>query len=588
VAITNGVTLSVTLSVTGQPVAVTFSVTGAFGNSPTAPTGTVTVGDGVDSCTGSVAAGTCSLTFQSAGAQTLTASYAGDGNFNASPASASVSHTVNKADTTTMITSDNPDPSDVGQSVAVGFAVTPNDPGAGEPTGSVTVSDGVDSCSGSVATQTCNLTLTTPGARTLTATYGGDSDFNGSASAGEAHSVDKIQTTIAITSDNPDPSVVGQSVTVQYDVTASNGTPTGDVTVSDGAVSCTASVAAGQCSLTFTGAGAKTLTATYAGDSTFNGSASAAEAHQVDAADTTTTITSDSPDPSIQGSAVTVQFSVVAVAPGAGTPSGTVTVSDGVDSCTGSTATGTCDITLTTVGSRTLTATYSGDSDFNGSTSAGVPHTVNSSNTAPTATVTGGHCSSTNIASGTIDLTLSDVDGDPLTLVLASNSNPSLVPNSLIVLAGTGANRTLTVGAASRMGGTATITLSLGDGTVTVPVVVTVIVGTDKTEVLNGTSGTDMIFGLNGMNVINGNAGNDLLCGGNGTDTISGGDGNDVLDGENGDDLLDGGAENDILRGGLGDDTLTGGAGADLFSGGAGTDTWVDFSPGEGDTTDGT
>jgi hypothetical protein len=43
-------------------------------------------------------------------------------------------------------------------------------------------------------------------------------------------------------------------------------------------------VAAGQCALTFTTAGARSLTATYAGDADFNGSTSATEAHLVNAA----------------------------------------------------------------------------------------------------------------------------------------------------------------------------------------------------------------------------------------------------------------------------------------------------------------
>lgn len=48
------------------------------------------------------------------------------------------------------------------------------------PTGNVTVSDGVNSCSGTVAAGACNLALATVGTRTLTATYGGDTNFNGS------------------------------------------------------------------------------------------------------------------------------------------------------------------------------------------------------------------------------------------------------------------------------------------------------------------------------------------------------------------------------------------------------------------------
>ena len=46
-------------------------------------------------------------------------------------------------------------------------------------------------------------------------------------------------------------------------------------------------------------------------------------------ADTTTTISRDDPDPSVVGEPVTVRYSVAAAAPGAGTPTGNVTVSDG-------------------------------------------------------------------------------------------------------------------------------------------------------------------------------------------------------------------------------------------------------------------
>src|SRR5439155_450727 len=184
----------------------------------------------------------------------------------------------------------------------------------------------------------------------------------------------------------PDPSDAGQAVTVNFTVAAvapGAGTPTGNVTVSDGVDSCTGTVASGTCNITLTTPGARTLTASYAGDSNFNSSTSAAEPHTVNKANTTTTITSDSPDPSTQGQAVTVQYNVTVNAPGAGTPTGNVTVSDGVNSCTGTVAAGQCSITLTTVGSRTLTATYVGNSNFNGSTSAGEPHTVNGSNSPP-------------------------------------------------------------------------------------------------------------------------------------------------------------------------------------------------------------
>jgi uncharacterized repeat protein (TIGR01451 family) len=323
-----------------------------------------------------------------------------------------------------------------------------------------------------------------------------------------------------------------------------------------------------------------------------------ADLHIVNRVDTTTTISSDNPDPSVVGQAVTVHFNVTANPPGAGTPTGNVMVSDGTISCTGTVAEGQCSLTFTSAGARSLTATYEGDSNFNGSTSAAEPHTVNLPNSAPTATVTNGQCSTTNMASGTINLTLNDPDpGDSLTLTLASNSNPTLVPNSNIVLGGSGNNRTLTVTTVAKGSGSATITLNLSDGTVTVPVVITVKVGGDKNETLNGSSGIDMIFGLGGKNTINGNAGNDLLCGGNGVDTISGGDGNDIIDGANGDDVLKGEAGDDILRGAAGNDTLnggdnddvmSGGSGADAFSSGSGTDSITDFTPSQGDRQDGT
>jgi len=250
--------------------------------------------------------------------------------------------------------------------------------GGGTPTGNVTVTDGVDECTATVAAGSCDITLSSAGNRPLTATYEGDASFKDSTSAPEPHTVNGTDTTTTITSDAPDPSVVGEQVTVQYTVVPTGGgTPTGNVTVSDGVDECTGTVAAGQCAIAFTGAGSKSLTATYAGGGTFDGSASAVEAHTVGRAGTSTTITADAPDPSTQGATVSVDYNVKVDAPGAGAPSGNVTVSDGVDACTATAAAGHCDLALTTAGTRTLTASYAGDSDFAGSTSGGEAHTVN-------------------------------------------------------------------------------------------------------------------------------------------------------------------------------------------------------------------
>ena len=96
------------------------------------------------------------------------------------------------------------------------------------------------------------------------------------------------------------PSLVGQPYVVNFTVASTLGTPTGSVTVSDGTVTCTGTLAAGAgtCNLTSTTAGVKTLTATYPGNATFNGSSGTAT-HTVAAL----TITSISPNTKTAGAA---------------------------------------------------------------------------------------------------------------------------------------------------------------------------------------------------------------------------------------------------------------------------------------------
>lgn len=92
---------------------------------------------------------------------------------------------------------------------------------------------------------------------------------------------------------------------------------------------------------------------------------------------TTTTITSDSPNPSVSGSAFTVGFRVTSPGP-VPTGSVTVTASGAQANCSGTlqNGAGSCSLTLNRVGDRTLRATYSGGPGLNGS-SATAPHRVN-------------------------------------------------------------------------------------------------------------------------------------------------------------------------------------------------------------------
>ncbi|MCG3188443.1 MAG: hypothetical protein LKCHEGNO_00433 [Burkholderiaceae bacterium] len=79
-----------------------------------------------------------------------------------------------------------------------------------------------------------------------------------------------------------------------------------------------------------------------------------------------------------------------------------------------------------------------------------------------------------------------------------------------------------------------------------------------------GSAGTHM-EGLAGNDNLTGGGGNDMIFGGVGNDTLAGGNGNDYLHGGAGTDTLNGGSGNDLLIGGQGNDTLTGGAGSDVF-----------------------
>jgi Ca2+-binding RTX toxin-like protein len=220
---------------------------------------------------------------------------------------------------------------------------------------------------------------------------------------------------------------------------------------------------------------------------------------------------------------------------------------------------------------------------------ATVTITVRPVNDPPTILVTGGICTESTRAECTVRLTVDDVDNDENTLVVTAHSNNQvLFPNSNLTPGGSGANRTLHMLAAPMRSGSAVITVTVSDGEAQASVDITAKVGTAANNTLTGTSGPDVLFGLGGRDNLSGLGGVDLLCGGFGNDTLEGGAGNDVLDGMPGNDVVRGGDGDDMLFGGNNNDTLTGNLGADFFSGGFGADTNTDFTPAQGDTSDGT
>lgn len=94
-----------------------------------------------------------------------------------------------------------------------------------------------------------------------------------------------------------------------------------------------------------------------------------------------------------------------------------------------------------------------------------------------------------------------------------------------------------------------------------------------------GATGSQIVFGRQGVDALFGGDGDDILVGGGGNDTANGGAGNDIVHGDDGNDTLLGDAGTDSLLGGVGNDALTGGAGNDGLFGGDGTDTAVFNGP---------
>ena len=188
----------------------------------------------------------------------------------------------------------------------------------------------------------------------------------------------KADTTTSLTS-SPNPSKVGQSVTFTATVTVvapGAGTATGTVTFKDGATPLGTGTLNGAGVATFATAalsvGHHTITAVYGGDASFNASTSNTVDQVVQKADTATTLAS-SANPSAFGQSVTFTAIVTVVAPGAGTPTGTVTFTEGATTLGTGTVNGAGVATFTTAalaaGSHYITATFSGDGSFNGSTS---------------------------------------------------------------------------------------------------------------------------------------------------------------------------------------------------------------------------
>lgn len=236
------------------------------------------------------------------------------------------------------------------------------------------------------------------GSHNVTVQYGGDTNFIGSTSNAVSFTLGKGAATIVLAS-SLNPSVYGQPVTLTATVTGINTiVPDGKVTFLDGATAIASNITLGSCnsatlvctaSITLDGAayallaqGTHSVTAALANDDNYDNITSAAVPQVVTPASASTALSltlASSLNPSTYGDAITFTVQVQSQIANALTLNGTVTVTDGATAlgtitcnnvaiCSGTLTipgvNGTVTDELFTAGTHTITATYSGDSNY--------------------------------------------------------------------------------------------------------------------------------------------------------------------------------------------------------------------------------
>jgi Bacterial Ig-like domain (group 3)/FG-GAP-like repeat len=190
-------------------------------------------------------------------------------------------------------------------------------------------------------------------------------------------------TTSALTS-SANPSPANQPVTFTATVTPgfNLGALTGTVTFSDGGSAIgTAMINGGTAAFTTSSLslGAHSITAAYSGDSNYAPSVSTALTETINSASSATTTTiAASPNPSAYGQSVNLTATVTSAS--TGTPTGSVTFMDGANNLGSGAVSGGMATLITAalgVGSHSITANYSGDSNFSASSSSAVSVGVN-------------------------------------------------------------------------------------------------------------------------------------------------------------------------------------------------------------------
>ena len=207
---------SQTITFAGGPATATYG--SSFAVSAAASSGLTVAITASGAC--AISSGTVTMT-SGTGTCLLAANQAGNSNYNPAP-QVTAATTAQKAGSSTVVSSNVPNPSNAGQTVAIGVKVSGN----GTATGSVQVSASTgETCAAMLvsAAGTCSITFTTSGSRTLTAVYSGDNNFNGSTSAGVSQTVNASAPPVVIIGSQLGQLIVGRTAAgvQQYTATIS-------------------------------------------------------------------------------------------------------------------------------------------------------------------------------------------------------------------------------------------------------------------------------------------------------------------------------------------------------------------------------
>jgi hypothetical protein len=412
----------------GAPVTFTANVTSSSTQAPTGAVnfldGTTLIGTATLNATGQAVFTTASL---SSGTHPITAVYVGD-NFNGSGTSNTVSEVIKPAATATTLTS-SPSPPIAGGNTILTATITVTQ-GISTPTGTVTFTSGAAILGSAkvAASGIATLTVTfSPGSQSIVATYSGDANDVGSASAPLLLSV-QIATSSSTVTSNLNPSVVLSPVTFSVTVTSNGGIPTGSVTFSADGVSIGTGTLNADGTATVMDAtltvGSHSITAAYAGDTDDAPSNSPALTQIVGTISTATAL-----GVSTAGGATPEVILVATVVASTGPPpTGTVTFQSG------SVVLGSAPLNSTGVavlapslpaGSENVVAIYSGDATHSGSQS--MPVSVSNVPLDFTVTVTPPSVTIPSSQSAVLNVALTSYSGFTDTIGLGCASLPAAV-----------------------------------------------------------------------------------------------------------------------------------------------------------------